>query len=80
MIRGVICKDDKGREQRKHLDDVKIATSKETKGQEVKDRGIENQENEQENESSEESNSKEEAVSRRSGRERRPNPRFNDYV
>ena len=62
------------------MDDVKIASSKETKGQEAKDRGIENQENEQENESSEESNSMEEAVPRWSGRVRRPNPRFNDYA
>ena len=54
---------------------MKIATSKETKGQEVKD-----QENKQENESSEKSRSKEDAVPRRSGRERRPNPRFNDYI
>ena len=58
------------------MDDVKIATSKETKGQEVKDRGIENQENKQENESSEKSRSKEEAVPRRSGKERRPNPKY----
>ena len=77
---GIRCKDDKGREQRRHLDDVKIATSKETKRQDIKDRRIENQKNEHENESSEKSRSKEEAVPRRSGRERRPNPRFNDYI
>ena len=57
---------------------MKIASSKETKGQEAKDQEIESQE--KENVSSEKSRSKEVAVPRRSGRERRPNPRFNDYI
>ena len=42
---GVRCNDYKGLKQRRHLDDVKIAACKETKGQEV-----ENQENKQKDE------------------------------
>ena len=74
------CKGDKGLEQRENLDDVKIAASKETRGQEVEHRELENQEDEQNDEEGEESGLEKEAVPRRSGRKRRPNPRFNDYV